>query len=90
MARYALYVRRPRAVHWDLREVFDSQEAAEQAGAGLVQGPSDLEYGDDPERVDEAIVVAAGAGGGEEAPAQLSADHVTPVVSRFAREGLAG
>ena len=88
MARYALYVRRPRQVHWDLREVFDSQEAAEQTGAGLVKGPSDLEYGDDPERVDEVIVVTAGEG--EEAPAQLPAGHVTPVVSRFAREGLAG
>jgi hypothetical protein len=88
MTRYALYVRRPRRVHWDLREVLGTQEAADQVGAGLVQGPSDLEYGDDPERVDEVIVVATGEG--EEAPAQLPADHVTPVVARFAREGLAG
>jgi hypothetical protein len=88
MARYALYVRRPRQVHWELREVFDTQEAADQVATGLVQGSPDLEYGDDPKRVDEVIVVDTGEG--EEAPAQLPADHITPVVARFAREGLAG
>jgi hypothetical protein len=88
MARYALYVRQPREVPWERREVYDSQAEAEARAAALVQGASDLEWGDDPARIDETIVVATAEDG--DAPAELPADHVVPVVSRFSRQGLAG
>ena len=90
MARYALYVRQPREVPWERREVYDSraEAEAEARAAALVQGASDLEWGDDPARIDETIVVATAEDG--DAPAELPADHVVPVVSRFSRQGLAG
>jgi hypothetical protein len=88
MARYALYVRQPREVPWERREVYDSRAEAEARAAALVQGASDLEWGDDPARIDETIVVATAEDG--DAPAELPADHVVPVVSRFSRQGLAG
>ena len=105
MARYALYVRQPREVPWERREVYDSRAEAEARAAALVQGASDLEWGDDPARIDEAIVVATVLGDltfvndetivvataeDGDAPAELPADHVVPVVSRFSRQGLAG
>ena len=88
MARYALYVRQPREVPWERREVYDSRAEAEARAAALVEGASDLEWGDDPARIDETIVVATAEDG--DAPAELPADHVVPVVSRFSRQGLAG
>ena len=88
MARYALYVRRPREVPWERREVYNSLVEAEARAAALVQGASDLEWGDDPARIDEAIVVATAEDG--DAPDDLPAEHVVPVVSRFSRRGLAG
>jgi hypothetical protein len=88
MARYVLYVRQPREVPWERREVYGTQAEAEAQAAGLVRGASDLEWGDDPERIDEAIVVVAEGDG--DAPDELPLDHVVPVVSRFSRQGLAG
>ena len=94
MVRYALYVRQPREVPWERREVYDTRAEAEAQAAGLVQGESDLEWGDDPKRIDEAIVVATESGAGPEgdggAPDELPLDHVVPVISRFSRRGLAG
>jgi hypothetical protein len=88
MTRYALYVRQPREVPWERRAIYDTQAEAEAQAAGLVQGASDLEWGDDPKRIDETIVVAAEGDGG--APDELPLDHVVPVIARFSRQGLAG
>jgi hypothetical protein len=86
--RYAVYVRGPREATWGLRDTFETQAEAEALAARLVAGPPDLEYGDQPGRVDETLVEALPAAG--EVPRQLPADQVAPVVSRFVRAGLAG